>query len=226
MRIAEQRGVGACCVLLLMALTTACNETPEPQEPGTLSMTWRVSPLGCEAAGVLSVEVELNGELIEKLSCDSGQLIIEGLTPGAHAINLHGLDSSGVVIFESGEQAVGIAPGDVTTLNDVRLTAKPGILQLSWHFSNGRLCSANNIKDVQVDVYDSDSFPIDTRVERCDDAMTVIEGLTSGDFVVELRAVSPAGRVAFRGLERLRVKRGDVLSRDVALVSCEEEVCD
>ena len=162
-------GVG-CCVLLFTMIVGACNEAPELQEPGTLSMSWRVSPLGCKAAGVVSVEIELNGEAIETLSCDAGQLIIEGLEPRAHTINLHGQDSSGAVIFESGEQAVGIAAGDVTTLDDVRLTAKPGILQLNWHFSNGRLCSANNIKEVEIDIYDSDSFPIDSRVERCDDA--------------------------------------------------------
>ncbi|MBH24706.1 MAG: hypothetical protein CMH57_09700 [Myxococcales bacterium] len=213
--------VAGCCILIAAA-QIACNDDPEPEEPGVLSLTWRVSPLGCKESGVETVAIELSNNTRSTVGCEVGRAVVENLDPGAYQFNLLGLDADGKAIFESGPLDAGIDSGQVTNMDDVRLTARAGTLDVSWHFDNGRLCAANGVQEVLVAVYDTDAFAMGESLAACEDSVTTITGLKSGLFVVEVIATGADGIDLFRGVEELSIDRGDALSIDVTLEPCEQ----
>lgn len=215
----------ALALALTAAVTTGCGDEPAEQ-PGILSVTWKISPLGCDGAGVTNIDVELlgaKGPVGERLlvGCAAGRASVEGLAPGAYTLNLIGLDASSKAIFESGDTAVGIADGGVTTVGPLRLTAKRANLNVYWFFDNGRLCASNGIKTMAMGVYDADGFAISEDEAPCEEGVGAIEGLQSGEFIIEVVGMAADGTSQFRGLQQVEIKRGDDASVEVRLAECQ-----
>ncbi|MEL6181276.1 MAG: hypothetical protein AAFS10_20125, partial [Myxococcota bacterium] len=115
--------IAGCCILIA---PFGCNDDPEPEEPGVLSVAWRVSPLGCKDSGVETIAIDLSNNTRLVYGCEDGRAAVENLTPGAYQFDLTGLDIDGKAIFESGTLDAGVDPGQVTHIDDIRLTARAG----------------------------------------------------------------------------------------------------
>lgn len=213
--------------LLCFALLTGCGEDEEPDQPGVLSVSWRVSPLGCAESGVRNIEVALRGAsalTTERLlvGCDAAGTAIDNLAPGKYLINLLGLNEDGKPIFETGEMAFGINAGEITDLGEQRLTAKQAALTVFWYFDNGRLCTANGIGDMAVAVYDTDGYLIEETSVSCESGGGIVENLKSGKLVIEVVGKGADGRGLYRGLQQVEVTRGDELNVEIAMIECAE----
>lgn len=216
--------IGLVALLSVSLLGLACNDTPEPDPPGVLSLGWRVSPLGCSESGVTTIELRLDGPeaITDIYTCDDQRAVIDPIEPGAYNLTLTGRDSNGKAIFESApDTAVGISPGKVTEVEPLRLTARTGTLYLSWYFENGRLCSHNGVDKVTIGLYDLDAFAIGETSATCSDAEAVIEGVKSGEYLIEAIGSGPDGAGVFRAVQPITVDRGDERSTELVLAPCE-----
>ncbi len=215
-------------ILLIAALIGGCSgDEDAPPQPGTMSLSWKISPLGCEASGVENVEVEVyrkTGEVPSRYlaACTAGRTTIDGLEPGRYLINVLGLDLDGKAIFETGEHEVPVYAGEIATPEQFRLTAKKAELIFSWAFDNGRLCAANGVSDVVVGVYDMDGFAIDEVAYACADGVGTVDGIPSGAFIIEAVGMAVDGSGLYRSLLEVAVERGDELNVDLQLQACAE----
>src|SRR5690554_6939791 len=85
--------VGA--VVALGGLVVACGDEVEPMEQGNVSLSWEVSPKGCEDSGVKEVEVTLENSYYdyrERFLCGKGQAELGGVYPGNYRLNVSGFD--------------------------------------------------------------------------------------------------------------------------------------
>jgi len=220
-------------VLIALALLTLAVTGPlgcsddEAEDPGVLTIGWRVSPLGCDESGVEAVDVRLDGldgqpSITRTLACASGRVILDDLDPGTYAFRLVGRDKAGQATFQSDETRVSVRPGRVTTMNAVRLTARPGALTVTWFFDNGHLCASNGVQYVLVGVYDLDAYAIAETLVDCNQGTGHVEGLQSGSFLVELIGLAPDMTGLYRGIEQIELERGDEIKLDVSLDTCGE----
>jgi hypothetical protein len=109
-----------------------------------------------------------------------------------------------------------IADDDVV-VEPQRLTAMTARIEVSWYFSNGRLCSANEVQQVRVDVWD-DGFLIAEPVSPCDDGYLDVRSLPSGDYHLELSGLEgPSQNPTFGGALDVSLEKGDVRQIDVSL---------
>lgn len=214
--------------LLVIALATtglSCDEDTETEEPGGLSLQWRVSPLGCKDSGVQIVTAEVQGpsapsEVI--FPCDTGRTVLENLAPGRYVVRLYGVDQSGRATFASTEVNVGVSPGTITPTDPIRLTAKQARLEINWFFENGRLCAQNGVSEVSIGVYDKDAYAIDERTYACGAARGYIEGLNSGSYLIHILGLAADGTGLFQGIKALDLQRGDDAVVEIEMESCEE----
>lgn len=214
-----------CLAFAALALVaTGCGEEAS-EDPGVLTLGWRVSPLGCEASGVKNVELHLDGlddqpGLTQTWSCNAGRAILDGLLPGRYAFTLTGRDDAGRATFASPRTQLAVQPGRVTTYNDARLTARPGQVNVTWRFDNGHLCASNGIDHVFIGVYDADAYVMQETLLPCADGTGTLEGLPSGSFFVEVLGLAPDMTSLFRGIQEIQLERGDEASLDVTLQAC------
>lgn len=216
----------AASLLALFSLAACGGE--EAEEPGVLSVGWRISPLGCQESGVKTVELKLTGlddqpGLTQSWSCSAGRAILDSMEPGRYDLALTGIDAAGQTTFQSTTARLSVRPGRVTTYNDARLTARPGEVHVTWFFDNGYLCASNGVEQVFIGVYDADAYVMQETLVRCDAGTGSLGGLPSGRFYVEILALAPDMTSLFRGIEEIELDRGDDLSLDVPLQACAGE---
>jgi hypothetical protein len=212
-------------LFVLSGALVSCDEDTPLEEPGGLSIEWRVAPLGCKDSGVQIVTAEVQGPSSPAqvvYPCDSGRTVIEDLAPGRYNIRLYGVDQTGRATFASAQFDVGVSPGTITPVEAVRLTAKEARLEVNWFFENGRLCAQNGVSEVSVGVYDKDAYAIDERIYSCGTARGVIEGLQSGSYLIHVLGLAADGTGLFQGIKALDLQRGDDAVVEVELESCEE----
>jgi hypothetical protein len=197
---------------------TACGDPVEPLGDGALSLSWQVSPHGCDDAGVDTVEVRIENahrDRAESFSCIEGEAVIENIAPANYELTLVGLDSDENETFISEARTVTISAEEVTETTLVRLTAKRSSIEVAWRFDNGRVCGANGVSTVSVSLFDENSYEIARKQFSCDKGLGVFGDLAAGDFTVE--ADAQGDQMSFLGSADVQVGRGDDATVDVEL---------
>lgn len=210
---------------VLSLSVSGCDEVDVPQDPGAVSLSWRISPMGCAESGVRHVQVTVEGleaSVTEELvfDCELGRAVLEELLPGRYALTLIGVDENGRETFTSGAMQIGVSPLITTALDEIRLTAKAATMDIGWYFDNGRLCASNSVERISVGVYDQDAFAIDEATFECELGVGTIFGLQSGTFIIEAVGLSADGAGIFRGLQEVQLSRGDHRHVEVVLKTC------
>ena len=213
-------------LVVLAAFLWSCDEEVAIEEPGGLSIQWRINPLGCLDSGVQIITAEIHGpsapaEVV--YPCDNGRTLVDNLTPGRYRVRLYGVDASGRATFASAEINTGVSSGTITPVEPIQLTAKAARVEISWFFQNGRLCAQNGVTEVTIGVYDYDAYAIDEQSYECGTARGAIDGLHSGAYLIHVLGKGADGVGLFEGLTPLDLRRGEEATIEVEMQSCEED---
>lgn len=203
----------------LTLLVAGCGEI-EPLGEGQLSLTWQVSPTGCDEAGVDVVELRLSGPdtLVERYACTRGGLHLANVDAGLYELELSGHDSNGKAIFEAEPRPVTVESGRTATVGTMRLVAKPAAADVGWVFSNGRVCGANGVNHIVVAIFDDQDYEVARERFPCDSGRGRISGLRAGAYLVEATGLTES-TATWRGTEPLKASRGDELAVEIELTS-------
>lgn len=190
---------------------------PPPSAEGQVAVSWRVGSAGCEAAGVETVEVDLDG-FVEAFPCADESATFDAPS-GRHPLTIRGLDAAGVARYAGDGGPVKVRRGEVTTASTVVLSGLPAQIGATWYFENGRLCAANGVGDVEVDLFDIDDTLVATATVACDTASAHLEDVEAGQYVLVVLGRDGDGEVVYSGDTLVDAGRGDTVDLDVVLVS-------
>jgi hypothetical protein len=229
----NKRWWAALSILALVYLSGAASRCDAPEEgepPGAAQILWRVSPLGCEAAGVEVIRVRMEGPTVPapellNFRCADELGLVDALEMGRYTVTLEGLDQDGDVTFLSPPMGFSVSPQTTTVTPTVRLSARAAQLEVAWYFENGRLCASNEVDQVVLSVFDADAFLVGEQAFPCDHGVGGLEGLQSGTFWVEVLGLSAGGVTLFRVLEQVELKRGQEATLELGLAACTEDAC-
>lgn len=216
--LARSTRAAGCLLAGCLLVATGCGEEPVPLGDGSLTVTWEVSPRGCEAAGVERVEVTLrnaHGDYAERVSCADGRIDFDRLAAASYELTVVGTDAGGQPTFGSEPSTVRIEPERHHEAPRQRLTALPATVSVSWRFDNGQVCGANDVDQVEVTVFDHAFYEVGRDTFDCNDGGGSLEGLTAGSYLVE--AVAEGDEATWRGLTETELKRGETAEVDVLL---------
>ena len=204
--------MAVCAVLSSSAFLGACAEPVEDASPGSLSVDWRVLPLGCANAGVESVLLQLSNEaegtLEQSFDCESSSGTLGEVPVGRYHLEIKGMDVQGHAIFEAPAMGdVLVRAGTAERVARIfELSAAPGKIEAQWRFHDGRVCGAHDIREVRVALFDSfDSFVMESTYS-CDEGGGVLAEVPAGSYKIWARA--EGGDRAFSGVSLTGVKRG------------------
>lgn len=212
-------------ILLSSLFVSACAEPVEETSPGSLSVDWRVLPLGCADAGVESVLFQLSNEaegtIARSFDCEAFTGTLGDVPAGRYHLELKGLDAQGHPIFEApsmGDVLVRASTAEKVS-RVLELSAAPGRLEAQWRFHDGRVCGAHDIQQIRVALFDSfDSFVMESTF-ACDEGGGVLAEVPAGSYKIWARAEGPD--VAFSGVSLTGVKRGGSSLTDLVLEPAE-----
>lgn len=218
MRFASSSRIVALCICMWCA---ACGEAPEPTGPGSVSVDWRVLPLGCADAGIDAVRVELSNEahgtISSSFDCESSQGTVGDIPAGRYFLKVVGVDVQGHSTFTAPPRAdVLIRADSAEVIDDVmELSAAPGKLSAEWRFHDGKVCGAHDVTQIRVALFDSlDSFVTESTFS-CDDGGGTLAEVPAGSYSIWARAEGPDG--AFSGVTMTGVKRGGTSMTELVL---------
>jgi len=203
---------------ILVGLATAGCGDVAPIGAGALNVSWQVSPRGCEASDLASVEVELTGSTprIAVFQCEDGAGTIENLDAGVYQVVVLGVDNSGRPTFGSAPQNVTVNTDVIVEADHVRLTAAPGEVEATWFFDNGRVCGTNHVSVIELAVFDKQDYEVVRERFNCDSGTGALPGLRAGTYVIEAVGLAD-GRPTYRGLESISVGRGETADLEIEL---------
>lgn len=194
-----------------LTLICACSEAVAPLDDAGLIVRWEMPPSDCEASGLDQVRVVLESvseRLTRVVPCSPQEATLEGLPSGAWTLVLEGLDAGGVVRSLSSRASVLLHPGLRDDLPVQRLAPSPSQVDVSWSFANGLLCGSNNIKEVDVTIFDRFGHELARDAFPCDQGEGVLSQVPAGEHLLHVIARDPAGRV-FEAVVEIDVDRGD-----------------
>jgi hypothetical protein len=194
------------------------DDTGTVPQLGQLDLTWQVGSLGCESAGVTSVEVDLGGTVIDSFACANEAASIS-VDAGTYTLTLRGLDVDGVARYSGDGGTVTVYGGQTSAAPTVLLSALPATINTTWYFENGRLCSANGVNEVELNLFDEDDTLQASMTSPCDAGELLLEDIEAGTYVLLLFGLDEAGVELYNGTAQIAVERGDDLAVDVMLVS-------
>ncbi|MEZ4239242.1 MAG: hypothetical protein R3F59_24430 [Myxococcota bacterium] len=186
-----------------------------PPPMGQIDVTWRLGSAGCEAAGVTTVAIDVDGAVTEAPCADEGALL--DAASGKHRLTLRGLDVDGIARYEADVEKIVVDRGEVTTVPTVVLEAMPAGIRATWFFENGRLCAANGVATLQFDLFDDNDVIRASTEVPCDDSAADLGEIEAGSYVLTALGRDPQGAATFHGAEPVEAGRGDWLSVDVML---------
>ncbi len=203
--------------MMMFALWVGCAPTaPDDAETGAVELSWTVGPDGCEQAGIVEVSVVMDNALMGSAACATESLRLERIEPGLRAMEVYGLDVDGVERYAADPVDVVVDAKGTTEVGEQVLTALPARLDVSWYFDNARLCSSNEVVDVEISVWD-DGYLAAEGVASCDDGAATLKGLPSGAYLAEVSALDDDGVALFGGVAEVVVDKGDVHEIEVRL---------
>ncbi len=215
-RSASSRRLVRLAFAMAAVVTTGCGPDSDPAPLGTLEISWTFGPNSCAEGGVERITIELDDAIIREASCDEGEVTIEDLEPGNRQLALTGLDLDGVERFAAVPKTVAIVADGVATADDVLLSALPARVDVTWYFTNGRLCSTNAVDRVEMSVW-RDGFLEGSTDAACDEGTAAIAGLSSGTFVVELRALDDKDDLVTTAETEVELDKGDRAEVEIPL---------
>ncbi|MEZ4235496.1 MAG: hypothetical protein R3F59_04900 [Myxococcota bacterium] len=209
----------------VVALLSACVVNPngggtdDPILPGTVEVSWQVGPSGCDAAGVSSIEIDVDG-ITSSFACADlrGSMSVPA---GRHDVAMYGLDADGVARYAGEALNVTVRSEQTVQVPTVILSALPAELYVSWYFDNGKLCSSaenNGVTDIEAILY-QDDFVESSVSASCDEGELLIEDVRPGTYTLSLIGRNDAQGITHQGEAVLEVEKGDQLSVDVELVT-------
>lgn len=115
----------------------------------------------CDELGIVAVRGELgdDGDFIEEVECEAGELRFTHLNPGRYNVTLYGLNEDDVPVMDSlvsGPQTIQVV-GDTTVVFDppLGLTSAPARLQLRWTFGFST-CESASIEGFSIAAWRAD----------------------------------------------------------------------
>ena len=109
--------------------------------------------------------------------CQMGKATLEGLEPTLYNIQVDGFPAQtanptywGVV------EGVSIRSGMTTESPVVEMAEKPGAIDLSWRFGNGKVCAFVGVDTIEIAIWDAHSNKIYQEVLPCAPELFVAEG--------------------------------------------------
>jgi hypothetical protein len=204
------------CGLLALNLL-ACGEDVGPLETGQLELSWQISPRGCGAAEVDTVQIHIKGpqSYREVVACAENTITLRDLIAGTYSVTIDGLDNSGIARFTAEPQRLVVRPDRQTRSDLIRLTAKPSEVKVEWRFADGRVCGAHGAEVVDVTVFDKLDYEITSQQFSCNDGMGLIPGLMAGTYLIEV--VAAGHEDFFQGIGTIAVSRGDLADTIIEL---------
>ena len=239
-----------------VALFTVHGCGDEIADPGTVIAEWDIT-IGCIVSEVADVEarlVDLQSNLGNNSydsafrTCSDTEPIVFGRVPaGEYRLEIEGFSDKGNGTYLGVLDGIQVKPGETVQPPLLLLTQKKGAIDIKWVFSNGELCAANSVSNVQLSVLDSTSSqlyeePLGEPISCDPFALTAeertigtnpepsrdIEGMLVGDLIagtyfVFAYGLDDAGVQVRKGHIAVEVELGEVTEAKVALALCESE---
>ncbi|MEQ1504427.1 MAG: hypothetical protein ABMB14_19455 [Myxococcota bacterium] len=183
---------------------------------GSVDVSWQVGPQGCEAAGVTDIAVDIGG-VGGSFACDDEAASID-VPAGSYDLVLRGLDGQGIARYEGIETGIHVTGGQVTSVPTVVLSALPADVTVNWYFENGRLCSANEVDEVEATLFDLDDFATEPVTAPCDSSVLTIEDVQPGAYTLALLGRNAGGQLTWSGETEVTLDKGDSKTVEVQLV--------
>lgn len=131
----------ASVALTLTASSLAGCGGEESAETGVLVVPFELgNQRTCGELGIVAIRAELgDGDFIEEVECDAGEVRFDRLDPGRYKVTLYGLDGDDVPVMDSlgdGPSSIQVVGENTTVVFDppLGLTSAPARLQLRWSF--------------------------------------------------------------------------------------------
>ncbi len=228
----------------------------EENQPGTIIVDWDIV-IGCSVANVETVEaklIDLSSNLAimsydsASAACSAEEpIIFASVPPGAYELYVEGFDVTGEGTYLSEPTQVDLGAGATLELPSLPLTQKRGAIDISWVFSNGELCSANQVQSVQVSVLDETSTqlyeeelflpypcdpyeldPADRTIGANPEPTRELAGILVGDLIagthyVYIYGLNDMGEKVAKGMLESEVELAEVFDGKVTFVPCEAE---
>ena len=242
----------ATCIAVITVL--GCGD--EIADPGTVIAEWEIT-IGCTVSEVSEVEarlVDLQSNLGNNSydsafrTCNDAEPIVFGRVPaGEYRLEIEGFSEKGEGTYLGVLEGIQVKPGETIQPPLLLLTQKKGAIDIKWVFSNGELCAANSVANVQLSVLDSTSSqlyeePLGDPIS-CDpftltaEERTIgsnpepsrdIEGILVGDLIagtyfIYAYGLGTEGNQVRKGHISVEVELGEVAEAKVALALCESE---
>lgn len=152
----------ASVALTLWAVSLAGCASDELGSSGVLIVPFELgNRRSCEDLGIVAIRGELDdGDYIEEVDCDAGELRFAHLEPGRYKVTLYGLDDDDTPVMDSlgaGPQAIQVVGDGTTVVFDpaIGLTSAPARLLLRWSFGFST-CDAASIAGFAVAAWRAD----------------------------------------------------------------------
>jgi len=140
---------------------TGCGGESEA-DPGVLVVPFELgNGRSCEELGIVAVRGELDdGDFVEEVECDAGELRFAHMDAGRYKVTLYGLNEDEVPVMDSladGPQSIQVVGEGSTVVFDppLALTSAPARLQLRWSFGFST-CEAASIAGFSVAAWRAD----------------------------------------------------------------------
>lgn len=195
--------------------TWSSSTTPAPRE-GQVEVSWQVGAQGCEAAGVETIEVDLDGYTTAFACADEAATV--SVRQGRYRLILRGLDADGVARYEGDGGQVRVHNNQVTAAPTVVLSALPVTIEASWFFDNGRLCSQNGVSEIEANLFDSEDVLKGTQSVPCDVGVLAFEEVEADAYALLLLGRDGGGAVRYSGEGQIDAERGDRLDLEIVLL--------
>lgn len=128
----------------------------------------------CEELGIIAIRGELDdGDFVEEVDCEAGELRFSHLDPGRYKVTLYGLNGDEIPVMDSlaaAPRAIQVVGDGTTVVFDppLGLTSAPARLQLRWSFGFST-CEAASIAGFSISAWREDGSALLMQTElRCD----------------------------------------------------------
>jgi len=197
---------------LVLALT-GCN-SDQIDNPGSMEVHWVIGGSTCAGSEVSTVQVTLYGDNgiqdIVTSPCQMGGTTVHQLPPGRYNVQVDGFPAQQTLPTYWGTvEDVNIRSGYVNTAPIVEMAEKPGALDVTWRFSDGKVCAFAGVDTIELTLWDSHSNKVYGKELPCAPTMSpqekeqtqpsavlyesaqgiIVDGLYSGDYLLKAFAL-------------------------------------
>jgi hypothetical protein len=153
-------------------LMSGC-ETAEEMQAGAIDVSWTVGGTTCTASGVSMVQVSIlsSNKVVDTTTaaCQLGEATITNLPAGRYTVQVdgYGTDLSYPLYFGMAPN-VEVKAGQTTVIPEIEMAEKPGALDLTWSFDNGKICAFAGVDSLDIAIWDNHSNKVYAETLPCD----------------------------------------------------------